>query len=84
MNAKGFGGGSKKSVQQGHSQFQARSAHFVREHRKLARTLLAVFSTDPTTIDQKKVHFKEKGGIPWEIKAGKRIKTKPKNRKPNN
>ena len=36
------------------------------------------------TIDGKNIHFKEKGGIPWEIKAGKRIKTKRKNRKPTN
>jgi len=36
------------------------------------------------TIDGKNIHFKEKGGIPWEIKAGKKTKTKPKNRKPNN
>jgi hypothetical protein len=36
------------------------------------------------TIDGKNIHFKEKGGIPWEIKAGKRIKTKLKSKKPSN
>jgi hypothetical protein len=35
-------------------------------------------------LHRKTVHLKEKGGIPWETKAGKRIKTKLKNRKPNN
>ena len=36
------------------------------------------------TIDGKNIHFTEKGGIPWETKAGKKTKTKLKNRKPNN
>ena len=36
------------------------------------------------TIDGKNIHFKEKGGTPWETKAGKRTKTKLKNRKPTN
>ncbi len=36
-------GCSKKFVQQGRSQFCARSVHFVREHGKLARTPLAAF-----------------------------------------
>jgi hypothetical protein len=34
---------SKKYVQQGHSHFDARSVHGVREHGKMARTLLAAF-----------------------------------------
>jgi hypothetical protein len=42
--------GSKKSVQQGRSQIQARSVPFVREHRNLARTPLAAFSTDPLAV----------------------------------
>ena len=36
------------------------------------------------TIDGKNIHFTEKGGTPWETRAGKRIKTKLKNRKPTN
>ena len=36
------------------------------------------------TIDGKNIHFKEKGGTLWETRAGKRIKTKLKNRKPTN
>ncbi len=40
--------GSKKLVQQGPSQFYARSVHAVREHGKLARTLLAAFFNRPT------------------------------------
>ena len=36
------------------------------------------------TIDGKNIHFREKGGIPWEIKAGKKTKTKRKSRKPSN
>jgi hypothetical protein len=32
----------------------------------------------------KSVNFREKGGRPWEIKAGKRTKTKLKNKKPTN
>ena len=36
------------------------------------------------TIDGKNIHFTEKGGIPWEIKAGKKTKTKRKNKKPSN
>ena len=39
--------GSKKPVQQGRSQFLARSVHVVREHRKLARTPLADFFNRP-------------------------------------
>jgi predicted nuclease of restriction endonuclease-like (RecB) superfamily len=38
---------SKKSIQQGHSQFQARSVRPVREHRKLARTPLVAFFNRP-------------------------------------
>jgi len=40
-------GGSKKFIQQGHSQFPARSVLPVREHRKLARTLLVAFFNRP-------------------------------------
>jgi short subunit dehydrogenase-like uncharacterized protein len=40
--------GSKKSVQQGHSHFYARSVHLVREHGKMARTPLAAFFNRPT------------------------------------
>jgi hypothetical protein len=39
--------GSKKSVQQGHSHFYARSVHLVREHGKMARTPLAAFFNRP-------------------------------------
>jgi hypothetical protein len=39
--------GSKKSIQQGRSQFWARSVPFVREHRKLARTPLVAFFNRP-------------------------------------
>jgi hypothetical protein len=39
--------GSKKSVQQGHSHFYARSVHLVREHGKMARTPLAAFFKRP-------------------------------------
>jgi len=38
---------SKKFVQQGRSLFDARSVHFVREHGKMARTLLASFFNIP-------------------------------------
>ncbi|MEC4674056.1 MAG: hypothetical protein VST68_07690 [Nitrospirota bacterium] len=38
---------SKKSVQQGRSQFDARSVLIVREHGKLARTPLAAFFIIP-------------------------------------
>ena len=38
---------SKKFVQQGHSQFCARSVPFVREHGKMARTPLAAFFNRP-------------------------------------
>ncbi|MEC4673015.1 MAG: hypothetical protein VST68_02385 [Nitrospirota bacterium] len=38
---------SKKSVQQGRSQFDSRRVLTVREHGKLARTLLAAFFTIP-------------------------------------
>ena len=41
------GAGSKKSVQQGHSQFGARSVLPVREHGKWARTPLAAFFNMP-------------------------------------
>ena len=40
-------GCSKKSVQQGHSQFYAGSVRLVREHGKLARTPLAAFFNSP-------------------------------------
>ena len=40
--------GSKKSVQQGHSQFCARSVLVIREHGKLARTPLAAFFNRPS------------------------------------
>ena len=39
--------GSKKSVQQGHSHFYARSVHRVREHGKMAKTPLAAFFNRP-------------------------------------
>jgi hypothetical protein len=39
--------GSKKSVQQGRSYFDARSVHGVREHGKKARTPLAAFFNIP-------------------------------------
>jgi len=35
------------SVQQGRSHFDARSVHFVREHGKMGRTLLAAFFNIP-------------------------------------
>jgi hypothetical protein len=38
---------SKKSVQQGRSHFDARSVQRVREHGKMARTLLAAFFNIP-------------------------------------
>ncbi|MEC4673337.1 MAG: hypothetical protein VST68_04045, partial [Nitrospirota bacterium] len=38
---------SKKSVQQGRSQFEARSVLIVREHGKIARTPLAAFFNIP-------------------------------------
>jgi hypothetical protein len=38
---------SKKSVQQGRSHFDARSVHGVREHGKMARTLLVAFLNIP-------------------------------------
>ena len=38
---------SKKSVQQGHSHFCARSVLVLREHGKMARTLLAAFFNRP-------------------------------------
>jgi hypothetical protein len=37
----------KKVVQQGHSHFDARSVHGVREHGKMARTPLAAFFNIP-------------------------------------
>jgi len=37
----------KKVVQQGHSHFDARSVHLVREHGKMARTPLAAFFNIP-------------------------------------
>ncbi len=39
--------GSKKSVQQGHSHFDARSVLVIREHGKMARTPLAAFFNRP-------------------------------------
>jgi hypothetical protein len=39
--------GSKKSVQQGRSHFDARSVCVIREHGKLARTPLAAFFNRP-------------------------------------
>ena len=45
--------GSKKSVQQGHSHFCARSVYGVREHGKMARTPLAAFFNRPGI------------GLPW-------------------
>ncbi len=38
---------SKKFVQQGHSPFYAQSVHSVREHGKMARTLLTAFINRP-------------------------------------
>jgi len=35
-------------------------------------------------IDEKTVNLRKKGGIPWEIKAGKKTKTKLRNKKPTN
>ncbi len=40
--------GSKKSVQQGHSHFDARSVLVIREHGKMARTPLAAFFNRPS------------------------------------
>jgi len=37
----------KKVVQQGHSHFDARSVHLIREHGKMARTPLAAFFNIP-------------------------------------
>jgi hypothetical protein len=45
--SKTLGRGSKKSVQQGHSQFCVRSVRLVREHGKMARTPLAAFFNRP-------------------------------------
>ncbi len=42
--------GSKKSVQQGHSHFDARSVLVIREHGKMARTPLAAFFNRPMLI----------------------------------
>ncbi len=42
--------GSKKSVQQGRSPFDARSVLLVREHGKRARTTLVAFSNIPMKI----------------------------------
>jgi hypothetical protein len=39
--------GSKKSVQQGRSHFDARSVGVIREHGKMARTPLAAFFNRP-------------------------------------
>ena len=44
----GLRGGSKKSVQQGRSHFDARSVCGIREHGKMARTPLAAFFNRPT------------------------------------
>jgi len=41
----------KKVVQQGHSYFDARSVHLVREHGTMARTPLAAFSTFPEKMN---------------------------------
>jgi hypothetical protein len=40
----------KKVLQQGRSHFDARSIHGVREHGKMARTPLAVFSNIPLMV----------------------------------
>ena len=42
--------GSKKSVQQGRSQFSARNVRSVREYGKLARTPLAAFFNRPISV----------------------------------
>ncbi len=44
--------GSKKSVQQGHSHFCARSVLALREHGKMARTPLAAFFNRPKRFFQ--------------------------------
>jgi len=51
------------------------------EHQKYIPSQIHVLGA---TTKGKTVILKEKGGIPWEIKAGKKTKTKRKNKKPSN
>ena len=51
------------------------------EHQKYIPSQIHVLGA---TTKGKTVILKEKGGIPWEIKAGKKTKTKLKNKRPNN
>jgi len=48
---------SKKSVQQGHSHFDARSVQEVREHGKMARTPLAAFFNIPIVLLSKRIQL---------------------------
>jgi len=62
---------SKKSVQQGRSLFGARSVLSVREHGKLARTLLAALFNIPTMYQQLRVlGCKGEARVRW-VSAGK-------------
>jgi len=62
-----------------HLQVESKSYVPPLEHQKYIPSQIHVLGA---TTKGKTVILKEKGGIPWEIKAGK--KTKHKNRKPNN
>ncbi|MDH3772574.1 MAG: hypothetical protein OET79_16510 [Nitrospirota bacterium] len=45
----------KKVVQQGHSHFDARNVHGVREHGKMARTPLAAFFNIPIIANNRQL-----------------------------
>ena len=65
---------SKKFVQQGRSPFDARSVLIVREHGKMARTLLAAFFNIPIEENQGQSKGSKNRAIPKTKKIFRKIK----------